>query len=240
MDSIGIIGWGRFGRLLGEILKNDYELKVYDQNPSPSDEMSFVSWDEILREKTLFLCVPIRNFKGLVKNLASQLTGEVTVLDVCSVKVYPVTVMQDHLPESVGIIATHPLFGPDSWTAPAPHRLVMHSTRDRYSKFDIWEAYFTSKNMEVLEMSPEEHDRLAAKTQGLTHFVGRVLRNANVGATEIDTLGFTDLLQVVDQTCNDSWELFLDLQNFNPYTMEMIHTMESSIAHIRQRILDRN
>ncbi|MFQ6613759.1 MAG: prephenate dehydrogenase/arogenate dehydrogenase family protein [Fidelibacterota bacterium] len=239
MDSVGIIGWGRFGRLLGEILKNDYELKVYDQNPTSSDETSFVSWDEIIREKTLFLCVPIREFKSLVKELALQLTGEVTVLDVCSVKVYPVTVMLDHLPDSVGIIATHPLFGPDSWNAPVPHRLVMHRTRDCYHQFDRWENYFRSQNMEVLDLSPEEHDLLAARTQGLTHFIGRVLRDAEVTATEIDTLGFSDLLQVVDQTCNDSWELFLDLQNFNPFTMGMIHRMETSMAHIRQRILDR-
>ena len=41
----------------------------------------------------------------------------------------------------------------------------------------------------AVEMTPEEHDQLAAKTQGITHFVGRVLKDAGVGVTEIDTLG---------------------------------------------------
>ncbi len=239
MDSVGIIGWGRFGRLLGDILKPDFQLKVYDKNPQDSDASLLVDWETIIQEKTLFLCVPIREFKGLVKTLAPVLQPGTTVLDVCSVKVYPVTVMLDHLPETVGILATHPLFGPDSWTAPVPHRLVMHPARDVFGKFDFWKNYFQEKHLDVLEMTPERHDQLAAKTQGLTHFIGRVLRDAQVGATPIDTLGFTDLLQVVEQTCNDSWELFLDLQNFNPFTMDMIRTMETSIDQIRQRILNR-
>ncbi len=239
MDSVGIIGWGRFGQLLGDILKSDFELKVYDLNPVSDDNAPWVDWETIVREKTLFLCVPIREFKNLIKTIAPRLKPGTVVLDVCSVKVYPVTVMVDHLPKGVDIIATHPLFGPDSWAIPAPHRMVMHAQRNAGRNFTKWKDYFSSKNIDVLEMTPEEHDRLAARTQGLTHFIGRVVRDAKVGATPIDTLGFSDLLQVVDQTCNDSWELFLDLQNFNPYTMEMIRTVEASIHNIRQRIQDR-
>ena len=36
------------------------------------------------------------------------------------------------------------------------------------------------------------------------------------------SFGFTELLGVIEQTCNDSWDLFKDLQKFNPYTNEMI------------------
>ena len=81
-------------------------------------------------------------------------------------------------------------------------------------------------------MTPEEHDRQAAVSQGITHFIGRVLEKADVKSTEINTLGFTDLLAVIEQTCNDSLELFKDLQRFNPYTNKTILQLEDAIRHI--------
>src|SRR5207247_568229 len=39
--------------------------------------------------------------------------------------------------------------------------------------------------------------------------------------TPIDTVGATKLLEVKEQTCNDTWELFTNLQHFNPYTKDM-------------------
>jgi prephenate dehydrogenase len=144
--------------------------------------------------------------------------------------------MQEILPSTVGIIGTHPLFGPDSIDHPNPLKIMMHNTRDTYTQFDFWSTYFSSKSIEVTHLTPEQHDRIAARTQGITHFVGRVLRIAGVTQTEIDTVGFSDLLAVIDQTCNDSWELFTDLQNYNPYTSEMIKKLEKSIAEIRGKI----
>jgi len=39
--------------------------------------------------------------------------------------------------------------------------------------------------------------------------------------SDIDTYGTKLLYQIMDQTCNDSWQLFYDLQNLNPYTEQM-------------------
>jgi hypothetical protein len=70
-------------------------------------------------------------------------------------------------------------------------------------------------------MSAEEHDQLAAKSQGLTHFIGRLLEKVNFEPTSIDSLGTKKLLEVKDQTVNDTWELFIGLQTYNPYTKDM-------------------
>lgn len=63
--------------------------------------------------------------------------------------------------------------------------------------------------------------------------------NAGINPTLIDTLGFSELYKVIEQTCNDSWELFMDLQNYNPYTQSMIDDLENSIAEISNRIARR-
>ena len=117
---------------------------------------------------------------------------------------------------------------------------MMNSTREVHGKFSFWKQYFESKAIKVVEMTPEEHDRLAAKTQGITHFIGRVLKDAGIGVTQIDTLGFKELLAVIDQTCYDSWDLFTDLQNYNPYTTSMIETLESAVKNVRSKILRRD
>ena len=46
--------------------------------------------------------------------IAPLLSPDALVIDVCSVKEYPVRLMKELLPERVSILATHPMFGPDS------------------------------------------------------------------------------------------------------------------------------
>ena len=54
----------------------------------------------------------------------------------------------------------------------------------------------------------------------------------------INTFGFNELLGVIEQTCNDSWDLFKDLQRFNPYTNTMIDNLVDKIEKIHKQIKD--
>ena len=67
----------------------------------------------------------------------------------------------------------------------------------------------------MVEMSCEEHDRLAAGTQFITHSVGRVLGEMGLESTSIDTKGFEALLRLVDNTNNDSFDLYYGLFMYN-------------------------
>jgi len=68
----------------------------------------------------------------------------------------------------------------------------------------------------MVPMPCEEHDRLAAGTQFLTHTVGRVLGSMGVGPTEVDTRGYQSLLSLVTNTANDSFDLYYGLFMYNP------------------------
>ena len=70
-------------------------------------------------------------------------------------------------------------------------------------------------------MSADDHDRLAAESQGVTHFVGRTLERFGFAPTPIDTLGTKRLQDVTSQVSNDTWQLFVDLQTLNPHTKAM-------------------
>ena len=79
-------------------------------------------------------------------------------------------------------------------------------------------------------MSAEQHDREASYTQGITHFIGRVLGELKLESSDIATTGYRDLLDIVRQTCNDPWRLFIDLQKYNPYTGAMRKDLHDAIT----------
>ena len=237
MHSVGIIGFGRFGKILSNILQRGFDIKIYDKNPNLKlTNVKFVSLDEIVQEKNIFIAVPIRNFKDIIKNIAPKLNNT-TIIDVCSVKMEPVKIMKSFLPQNAGIIATHPLFGPDSFNINNNLKMMMNNTRDSYDQFKFWKNYFISQDINIIEMDPSEHDILASKTQGVTHFLGRVLKEFGISKTKIDTQGFSELLDLVNQTCNDSWELFSDLQLYNPYTNSVIEKLKKSTNEVSTKLI---
>ena len=237
MNSIGIIGFGRFGKVLANILQKGFGIKAYD--PKPIGEfpgVEFTALESILREKVIFVAVPIRHFESLVKKISPHLSEGTTIIDVCSVKTHPAKIMENNLPQYIGIIATHPMFGPDSFISNNRLKMMMNNTRDTHAQFNFWRQFFKDQGIDVMEMSPDQHDRMAAQTQGVTHFLGRMLKEYGIRKTTIDTQGFRDLLDLVDQTCNDTWELYTDLQLYNPYTDDMIDKLKLATAFLDNRL----
>ena len=241
MNSVGIIGFGRFGKILSNILQKGFMIKVYDiQSLSYHNGVQFTTLEEVLQEKVIFIAVPIRHFESLINNISGELKNNTTIIDVCSVKKYTSDVMKNILPEEIGIISSHPMFGPDSYLSNKKLKMMMHNTRDIHNQYDFWKKFFSDQNIKILEMTPDMHDRLAAKTQGVTHFLGRTLKEFGIQKTNLDTQGFRDLIDLVEQTCNDTWELYADLQTYNPYTEEMINNLKNSVNFLEKQLKELN
>ena len=241
MNSIGIIGFGRFGKVLANILQKGFAIKAYD--PKPIGEfpgVEFTDLQSLLKEQVIFVAVPIRHFESLIKEISHHLSEGTTIIDVCSVKKYTSDIMKNVLPKEIGIISSHPMFGPDSYLSNKKLKMMMHSTRDVHDQYDFWKKFFSDQNIKILEMTPDMHDRLAAKTQGVTHFLGRTLKEFGIQKTNLDTQGFRDLIDLVDQTCNDTWELYADLQTYNPYTEEMINNLKNSVNVLEKQLKELN
>lgn len=237
MNTVGIMGFGRFGKILAKILEKGFQIRVFD----PLDQISFsgvefVDLDTLLTESVIFVAVPIRAFETVITGIAPKLGKNTTIIDVCSVKIHPVEVMKKHLPESTGIIATHPLFGPDSYTSGGTLKMIMNATRDTHGQFNFWSQYFSGQGIKIITLDPETHDRLAAQTQGVTHFLGRTLKAYGIHKTALDTQGFRDLLDLVDQTCNDTWELYSDLQRYNPYTRAVVQKLGKAVQTMTDKL----
>ena len=235
MNKVSIIGFGRFGAMLHSLLSKGFEVDVFDKNSIDNSDVNEVSLEYALRNETIFIAVPIRDFENLVKDISKKISSGKTVIDVCSVKVFPKKVMLDNLSNETDIIATHPLFGPDS-LKDSGSVMTMESVRNTFGRYDFWKNYFESQNILIEEITAEEHDMMAARSQGLTHFVGRVIDDFGTNQTRIDTEGYKALHKLVNQTCNDTWELFEDIQNFNPFTEKMISELNESFEKISEII----
>ena len=103
--TFGIIGYGRFGKLWANCLSRFGDIHVCDKKDS---------LDKVCTSDILFLTVPISEMMNCCKKITPYLQPHTVVIDTCSVKVEPVRLMKKYLPKNQPIIATHPLFGPDS------------------------------------------------------------------------------------------------------------------------------
>ncbi len=223
--AVGVLGYGRFGQVMADILKQDFDVCVANRSDrSALAKERGVKYDsaEVLIGKcdAVFLCVPISEMESTLK--ANKFREGSVVIDTCSVKEYPVELMIRHLPLETEIIATHPMFGPDSVKNGLKGlNFVIHNIRCGNERYAFWSDYFRSKGLNVVDMPPKEHDKLAANSQGVTHFIGRILEKMGAEPTPIDTTGFMKLMEVKKQTCNDTMQLFRDLQMKNKFTRQM-------------------
>jgi prephenate dehydrogenase len=233
--TIGVYGLGRFGYFWAEVLARHASVYGYSRDaarPVPTGVRK-VGEDELLSFPAIFLCVAISAMEEVLERIHGRLSPGALVMDTCSVKTYPIAVMRRLLPRQVSVLGTHPMFGPDSAKNGVEGLpMILCPARISAGEAGRWREFFVSLGLSVSVMSPDDHDREAAYTQGVTHYIGRVLSDFGVRRSAIGTLGFTKLLEIVEQTCNDPWQLFLDLQRYNPYTREMRAKLSKSLAAV--------
>jgi prephenate dehydrogenase len=222
---IGIIGFGRFGKLVSHYLARDLEVFVYSRSDKSSEitrtGAQAASLETVCRQDIVIPCVPISSFRDNLISIAPLLKSETLVIDVCSVKEYPVQWMLKELPESVSILATHPMFGPDSAADSLKDRKIclckVRVPKDQYNKI---KNYLASKGLIVIEASAKEHDEQIATSLSLTHLIGRTLSESGAVPLDIDTEGYKRLLRILEVVERDTWQLFLDMHRYNPYARE--------------------
>jgi prephenate dehydrogenase len=230
--KLGVYGLGRFGNFWAGQLARQLPVRGYSRRPKAdvNETIEVVDEERLFDCDILVLCVAISAMDEVCRRIAPLLRPGTLVMDTCSVKVYPVAVMERYFADSVQILGTHPMFGPDSGRNGIQGLPLVYSPRRVRSDFDTYlRKLFLTMGLRLVELSPDEHDRNAAYTQGITHFLGRVLQDLDLAPSPIATLGYSKLLEIIEQTCNDPEQLFIDLQRYNPHTHEMRESLRASL-----------
>jgi prephenate dehydrogenase len=242
---IGIIGFGRFGKLIARYLAQDFDVWVFNRTDR-SEEIRATggraaSLNSVCQQKIVILCVPISALKEVLSEIGPLLKKDAVVADVCSVKIYPCQWMKTLLPDSVSILATHPMFGPDSAADCLEGRKIFLSPlrmdKQTYRKI---RAYLAAKKLVIAESTPEDHDEQIAVSLALTHFIGRTLSEIGARPLGLDTEGYKRLLHILDVVEHDSWQLFYDMHRFNPYAQEKRTALMQAMQKINDRLLHGN
>ncbi len=238
--NIGIIGFGRFGKLMTRYLSEEFEVFVYDRKGKEKEIEELggmpVSLEKACKKDIVIPSVPISVFENVMKTLSPLLSNNL-VVDVCSVKEHPVNIMKQHLPETVSILGTHPMFGPDSAAESLKGRkIVVCKVRIKDEKYNKIIDFLKNKELNVIETTPEEHDKQIAFSQVLTQFIGRSLIEFNAEPHEIDTEGYKRLMHILGVVKNDTWQLFEDMNYYNKYSEKMRKEFVSALDKVNRKV----
>ncbi|MGY2048531.1 prephenate dehydrogenase/arogenate dehydrogenase family protein [Methylobacterium sp. JK268] len=227
---VGLIGFGAFGQLIARHLAPHLPVLAHDPFLPPEafgDGIRRVDLAQAADCPVVILAVPVSGLRAVLRDLAPHLRPGTLVVDVGSVKVIPVAIMREELPPDVEILATHPLFGPQSARdGLAGLKVAFCPIRGRRG---LRAAAFLRRvlGLTVLRTTPEAHDREAATVQGLTHLVARVLVAMEPLPTRMTTRSFELLMRAVDMVRHDAPEVYEAIERQNPFAPE-----------VRRRFLD--
>ena len=200
----------------------DSDLIIYDIQDSKTEIEAIGAKCGTLKEisqcSIIIPAVPISKFEEVIRELATHIKKDALVIDVCSVKEKPANIMKKELPSTVSILATHPMFGPDSAGKTLfGSKIVLCPVRIKDKDYSDIKSYLESHGMKVIEATPEIHDQEISHSLLLTHFIGRTLMELGAKDLNIDTKGYRRLMKILSTVENDSWQLFQDMNSYNPY-----------------------
>ncbi len=237
--TVGVYGLGRFGSFWAEFLSRSCDVVASSRSGERAtpEGVRRGAAEEVFGLDVVFLCVAISAMEETLAGMAKHVSKSAVIMDTCSVKSYPMDLMKRILPPGVSILGTHPMFGPDSAKSGVEGLpMILCPGRIAEAGVETWKGFFSSLGLSVHVMEAAEHDREAAFTQGVAHYIGRVLKDLGIRESPIATMGFRKLVEIVEQTCNDPWQLFLDLQRYNPYTREMRTRLKKSLDSVMSAI----
>lgn len=238
--TVGIVGYGDFGKFLHELLvvhAPHSTVFVSSQRFAPDGKV-FFPLEDVCQSDVLLLCVPISSFKEVIQKVKPLVDQHTIVCDVSTVKEYTVSVLREQ--GIVRYVATHPMFGPYSYekqgnTLKGLRVAVCDSTLPLNEYAEVL-TFLRGIGLDVLEMTPSEHDKRIAETLFLTHLVGQIVKNGQFERTAIDTLSFGFLMDAVESVAHDD-ELFRDVFTFNPYCAEVLNRFEHSEKMVIESLL---
>jgi len=227
----GIIGGtGRMGKLFVPVfLRAGYEVLV-------SGRSTDLTAEDLARQCDLVIVtVPIRNTVKVIDRIAPLMGPGQLLCDFTSLKKKPIEAM---LKSKANVIGLHPMFGPTVSSIKSQTIIVCPARVDDRKLSDLV-AIFRKEGARCTIATPEEHDRMMAVVQGLTHYVTLCMAESirrlgvDIGATEEFTSPVYQIeLSLIGRLLSQDPELYADILEENPYVPEVLAACRESAADL--------
>ena len=242
--GIGIIGFGRFGKFAAGLLARDCEVHVNSRKRMDKDAKEVqalgakpATLKEACSQEIVVLCVPVSEFEDVLGNIKGMLREDSVVIDVCAVKVYTTELMRKILPKNVHILATHPIFGPDSAKESLKGKnIALCKVRINDEQYGKIKKYLAGKGLNIIETTPEEHDRQIAMSLFLTHLIGRSLLEMKAEKVEMGNSGYQILMSILETVEHDKWQLFEDMFRYNAHAQAIRKKFTDAVHGVNRRL----
>jgi prephenate dehydrogenase len=243
--TIGVIGYGRFGEFAVRHLSRRVRVLVYDSRRANTKALPKgahrAKLAEVAGQQVVLLAVPVSSLRSLLSRIRRNVQPEALVVDVCAVKSAPVSWMKDLLPAEVGILGTHPFFGPDSARKRLRGKMIVLCPV-RVSSFHLARVLteLHRVGLETIFMSPIEHDRLMAETILLTQYVGRLVDRLGAHQWPSVTTNYASLRSIVETVRHDTTQLFTDMVEFNPFGKKLARSFRQAARALEREARHRH
>ena len=179
---VAIIGGsGRMGRwFANSLLKDGKEVVITGRNESKlldaKQELGVevaTNAEAVKRADVILISVPIDNFEPVVQELQPYINPKQVVIDITSVKVFPVEIMHKHIKTGL-TLGTHPVFGPGARSMAKQNFILTPTNAEERALAQRVREYLLTRGARVTLMAPQEHDEMMAVILGLSHFIAIV------------------------------------------------------------------
>jgi prephenate dehydrogenase len=229
----GIIGGtGKMGRLFEPVFERaGYDVLVSGRSTQLTNTRLAGQCDLVI------VSVPIRDTVRVIGEITPVLTSDQLLCDLTSLKAAPVAAM---LKSEAQVIGLHPLFGP---TVPSllHQTIILCPARATEEAVSSLLAIFGREGAECTITTPDQHDRMMAVVQGLTHFVTLCMAESirRLGIDISTTRAFTSPvyqieLSLVGRLLSQDPSLYADILQQNPYVAGVLSTCTASAEELRE------
>lgn len=246
ISRVAVIGSkGEMGSLFMEACREaGLDAAGLDKSMTDDDLADFIPGRDLV-----LLCVPMRVFPKVLKQVVPHLDGRQILADVCSVKANPLRRMVAAYQGPV--VGTHPLFG-GNLPAPEDRRVALcpgidpvpeagHGAQqgtapangpDPKKSLDAVADFMQQLGFIIFETTPREHDVALGYIQGLNFVTTVSYLSATAKQPGIDrfiTPSFRRRLEAARKMLNNDAEMFEAMFETNPYSLDCVRQFRSHL-----------
>lgn len=169
----------------------------------------------------VLLSVPIDNFEEVVQQVSPYTHREQAIIDITSVKVFPVEVMHRHIKTGT-VLGAHPMFGPGARDIARQNFILTPTSAAESALAQKVSGYLVTRGARTTVMTPPEHDEVMTVTLGLAHFIAIVSADTLLSFNrwkEMQALGGSSyklLLTLAEGVVSQETESYASLQMHLP------------------------
>ncbi|MFP4051564.1 MAG: prephenate dehydrogenase/arogenate dehydrogenase family protein [Thermoplasmata archaeon] len=190
-EKVGIIGFGKMGRLLAEQFDKNYHIKIFTKEKLKTRFSKYDSLESLYNDsKYIVITVPSKEIESLLKNLSNiDVEERKIIFDISTFKSDFIDIYK-MFPDNVKTASTHPMFG-EGIGSIAGEKVVIIPVDGRENDSDHVEEFFSQLGANTVKIDADKHDKMMKMVIGIPYFLGMSYLNMASKTDDIDMFGGT-------------------------------------------------